>query len=275
MLTCQSGRCLRRGKKRKGVCDMLSQKAKDLFGKLGCEFQPVAIKYCYAQPEGVEHVDETLSLCQFAKKAAVENKAFYITKDDENCMGKMILGMEPKPALGASGQAGKDFGVYKSQAPNARLYHEISCLNLGTTNFVVFSPVAICDFDPDLVFFVADFEQADVLLRATSYISGDLWESRCSCVMGCAWLYGYPYVKAKVNYMMTGLGHGMRRRHVYPAGRFMISIPYSKIDEVVTALDEMRWDLIALSDDPADKEELKSRMDAWATLSPDFKLGSD
>ena len=176
---------MRRDKKRKGVYDMLSQKAKDLFGKLGCEFQPVAIKYCYAQPEGVEHVDETLSLCQFAKKAAVENKAFYITKDDENCMGKMILGMEPKPALGASGQAGKDFGVYKSQAPNARLYHEISCLNLGTTNFVVFSPVAICDFDPDLVFFVADFEQADVLLRATSYISGDLWESRCSCVRAC------------------------------------------------------------------------------------------
>ncbi len=190
-------------------------------------------------------------------------------------MGKMVLGMEPKPALGASGQAGYDFGVFKTQAANARLYHEISCLNPGATNFVVFAPVASCDFDPDLLFVVADFEQADILMRATSYLSGDLWESKCSCVMGCAWLFAYPYVKDKVNYMMTGLGHGMRRRGVYPSGRFMISIPYGKIDAVVTALDEMRWDLIALSDDEQDKAELKRRMDSWAELSDDFKLGTE
>ena len=93
--------------------------------------------------------------------------------------------------------------------------------------------------------------------------------------MGCAWLYAYPYVKDKINYMMTGLGHGMRRRGVYPSGRFMISIPYGKIDAVVTALDEMRWDLIALSDDEQDKAELKRRMDSWAELSDDFKLGAE
>lgn len=254
---------------------MLSQKAKDLFGKLGCEIQPVAIKYCFSRPAGVEHTDEKLSLCQFAKKAALENRAFFICKEDEVCMGKMVLGMEPKPALGASGQAGFDFGVFKTQAANARLYHEISCLNPGATNFVVFAPLAACDFDPDLIFVVADFEQADILMRATSYLSGDLWESKCSCVMGCAWLFAYPYVKDKINYMMTGLGHGMRRRGVYPSGRFMISIPYGKIDAVVTALDEMRWDLIALSDDEQDKAELKRRMDSWAELSDDFKLGAE
>ena len=190
-------------------------------------------------------------------------------------MGKMVLGMEPKPALGASGQAGFDFGVFKTQAANARLYHEITCLNAGATNFVVFAPVALCDFDPDLIFVVADFEQADILMRATSYLSGDLWESKCSCVMGCAWLFAYPYVKDKINYMMTGLGHGMRRRGVYPSGRFMISIPYGKIDAVVTALGEMRWDLIALSDDEQDKAELKRRMDSWAELSDDFNLGAE
>ena len=122
---------------------MLSQKAKDLFGKLGCEIQPVAVKYCFARPTGVEHTDEKLSLCQFAKKAALENRAFFICKGDEDCMGKMVLGMEPKPALGASGQAGFDFGVFKTQAANARLYHEITCLNAGATNFVVFAPVGM------------------------------------------------------------------------------------------------------------------------------------
>ena len=35
---------------------MLTQKAKDLFAKLQMEFPAVAIKYCFAQPEGMtEH----------------------------------------------------------------------------------------------------------------------------------------------------------------------------------------------------------------------------
>lgn len=251
---------------------MLSQKAKDLFTKLDFEFQPVAVKYCYGQPEGYEHVDEVLSFCQFAKKAQVEDRAFFITKDDDNCFGKMIMGMIPKPGLAASGQAGKDFGVFKTQAPNARLYHEITTLTPGAVNFVVFCPLHMCNFDPDIVLCVADMRQSDILMRATSYISGDLWESKASSVMACSWLYGYPYVSGKVNFTITGLGHGMRRRKVYPAGRLLISIPYAKLNEVVQALDEMPWDLIAMSDDPDDQAELKRRMDHWQELSPNFVL---
>ena len=39
---------------------MLTQKAKDLFYRLGCEFQPIAVRFCYSQPEGIDHVDEVL-----------------------------------------------------------------------------------------------------------------------------------------------------------------------------------------------------------------------
>ena len=48
---------------------MLSQKAKDLFGKLGCEIQPVAVKYCFARPAGAEHVDEKLSHPSFPNRS--------------------------------------------------------------------------------------------------------------------------------------------------------------------------------------------------------------
>ena len=42
---------------------MLSQTAKDLFAKLGMEYPAVALKFCYAQPERVEHIGKTLSFC--------------------------------------------------------------------------------------------------------------------------------------------------------------------------------------------------------------------
>lgn len=251
---------------------MLSQKAKDLFAKLDMEFPAVAVKYCYSQPEGVEHCGEVLSFCQFVKKAQVEGKKVFITKEDDNCFGKMVMGMIPKPPLGASGQAGYDFGVFKTQAPNARLYMKLTTLTPGTVNFVVFCPVAICDFDPDLVICVADPRQGDILMRATSYISGDLWESKASSVLACSWLYGYPYESGKVNYIITGLGHGMKRRKVYPAGRMLISIPYQKLNEVIQALDEMDWELIAMKEDPESKAELKRRMDRWQEMSPDFLI---
>ena len=251
---------------------MLSQKAKDLFTKLDMEYPAVAIKYCYSQPEGVDHIDKVLSFCEFVKEAQVSGKKFFITKDDDNCFGKMVLGMIPKPPLGASGQAGFDFGVFKSPAPNARIYNTMTTLVPGSVNFVIFSPIALCDFDPDMIVCVAQVEKAEILMRATSYISGDFWESRLTSVLSCAWMYGYPYVNGKVNYCITGMHHGMKRRKTYPAGRFIIAIPYQKIHEVIQALDEMPWELIAMKEDPESKAELKRRMDHWQEMSPDFVL---
>ena len=162
--------------------------------------------------------------------------------------------------------------MFKSPAPNARLYNVMTTIVPGSVNFVVFCPVAICDFDPDLVICVAENEQAEILMRATSYISGDLWETKCSSVLSCAWMYSYPYVSGKVNSCITGLHHGMKRRKTYPAGRHIIAIPYQKLHEVIQALEEMPWELIAMKEDPESKAELKARMDRWQTMSPDFLL---
>jgi uncharacterized protein (DUF169 family) len=251
---------------------MLSEQAKSRFAAIGMEYQPVALKFCYGQPKGYERVDEVLSFCQFAKKAQTENRAFFITREDDDCVGKRVMGMEPMPGLAMSGQAGPDFGIFRTQGANARLYHQITMLKQGACNFVLFSPLALCDFDPDLVFCVATPEQGDILMRATSYISGDIWESKSSPAIGCSWLFAYPYVSGKVNYCLTGLGHGMKRREVYPSGLMLITIPYQKLDEVVQALGEMDWVLLAMRKDPESRAELKRRVDAWQELSPEFTL---
>lgn len=248
---------------------MLTQKGKDLFEKLNMEFPAVAIKFCFSQPEGVEQVDKKLFFCQFIKEAQTTGKKFFVTKDDDRCFGKMILGMVPKPPLEASGQVGYDYGVFKSQAPNARLYTMLPTLSPGAHNFVIFCPLSICDFDPDLVVAVANNDQADILMRATSYISGDLYESKSSNVLSCAWTYAYPYVSGKVNFCITGLHHGMKSLKVYPPGLHIISIPYQKLYEVIQALDEMDWELIAMKEDPESRAILKDRVRKWKQMSPD------
>jgi len=244
----------------------MNQDAKDLFKKLMLPYPAVAVKYCHSCPEGVEHVGETLSFCQFVKKAQDTGREFYITKDDDDCFGKMVLGMTPKQGFAASGQVGYDFGVYGTPAANARLYNLIPTLVPGACNFVVFSPVEVCSFFPDLVICVAQAAQADIIMRATSYISGGLWESKSSPVLSCAWLYAYPYISGKVNFCITGMHHGMKRRKVYPMGLHIIAIPFEKLDEVVKALGEMDWELIAMKEDEASKALLRQKMAKWQGL---------
>lgn len=242
---------------------MLSKHDKELFDKLELDYPAVAVKFCFSKPENAERASKTLSFCQFIKEAQDTGRQFYITKEDDNCFGKMVLGMIEIPPFAASGQAGYDFGVYRTQAPNARLYDMIPKLVSGSVNYVLFSPVSICNFDPDLIIAVANTSKADVIMRATSYISGDLWESKSSCVLSCAWLYAYTYLSGKVNFLITGMHHGLKRRKTYPAGLHIIAIPYQKLCEFLKSLAEMDWELIAMKEDDESKRILKAKMDEW------------
>ena len=122
---------------------------------------------------------------------------------------------------------------------------------------------------------LADFPQSDILMRATSYISGDLWESVSSPVISCAWMYAYPIISEKVNHITTGYYHGLKRRKAYPAGLRMIAIPFQKIDEVVTALEEMPWTPIAFREDEESKAELEKRMGNWQCMAKELDCGMD
>ena len=53
---------------------MLSKKEKQLLLDIGMEYEPVCVKYTFDKPKGLKEVDETLSICQFAKKAQTEHK---------------------------------------------------------------------------------------------------------------------------------------------------------------------------------------------------------
>jgi uncharacterized protein (DUF169 family) len=246
---------------------MLSESAKEIFKKLDLSLPSIAIKYMPVQPQGIERSDKKLAFCQFVKEAQDTGTTFYITADNDACYGKMALGMIPKPPVTASGQAGFDFGIYRTPSACMKLYQNLPVLVPGTINYVVFSPVSVCDFDPDLIIAFADIPKAEILMRATSYISGDLWESVSSPVISCSWVYAYPIISGKVNHITTGFYHGLRRRKVYESGLRIISIPFNKINEVVLALQEMDWVPIAFREDEESKDELKRRVEHWQEMA--------
>ena len=176
---------------------MLRQSDKELIRKLDLSYPAVAVKLRFEQPDVPHYSGEKLAFCQYVKVVQETGKHFYIGESDDACYGRMALGMIDKPPVTASGQAGYDFGCYKSPVGCQQLYQKLPIVEPHTVNFVEFCPALDCDFDPDLLFFVADLPQADILMRATSYISGDLWESKSSPVISCAWMYAYPIISGK------------------------------------------------------------------------------
>ncbi len=251
--------------------DRISDENKKTLMALPCKYVPVAVKFYAVKPENFglkyKHTDKRMSLCQFVSYAQKTHSSFYIDKTNEDCMGRTVLGMVQEPPLGASGQAGFDFGVFRNQDANSRLYYNIPVAIRDTINYVIFSPIDQCEFNPDVVVFVGDSDMADIVMRATSYISGDLWESKSSSVLSCAWTYMYTWLSGKVNHCQTGMHHGMGRRKVYPKGLHIVSVPYQKLDEVCLALRQMDWQLISFRPNDKDQDELRRRMRNWNVLA--------
>ena len=251
---------------------MFGEQAKKVFADLNLPYSAVAIKFCRNRPEGYTQAEGADVFCSFLKKAQVENRAFYTTVDNDTCMGKVVLGMTDLESGHGSGQVGYEMGVFRTAAANARLYHDATMLKRGVCNFVVFCPVAICDFNPDLVICIAPTDQAQLLLRASSYSSGDLWESKCSFVMSCAWTYTYPYVSGKVNHLFTGMHLGLKKKELYPEGLHILTIPYQKLDEVITALTEMEHVPLDLRRDAESKAKALEARNHMAEITADINV---
>jgi uncharacterized protein (DUF169 family) len=115
----------------------------------------------------------------------------------------------------------------------------------GTVNYVVLATLDKLTFEPDVLIIMAKPSQAEIILRAMSYSTGELWETKKTGVLGCAWAFVYPYQSGKVNYTVTGISMGMKAHEALPEGWIMISIPYNWIPTIMQNLKEMKWVLPA------------------------------
>jgi uncharacterized protein (DUF169 family) len=211
-----------------------------IFRKFNFERPPVGVKFMLKKPEGIERIKKQIALCEMLKEAQTSG-AFYATKDDFECVGPFILGMASPDDLFESGQMGPRLGVFEEARANARLYKYVPMMPRGTVRYAVFAPLDKLTFNPDVLTITATPSQAEVILRAMSYTTGKLWESKLTPVMGCAWMFVYPHLNGELNYFVTNIVHGMRGRHVLPDGVVVISIPWDLIPMITENLQHTEW----------------------------------
>jgi uncharacterized protein (DUF169 family) len=219
-----------------------------IYNKFNFEKSPIGVNYLFNKPQGIEQLDKSLGLCEMLKEAHQRNTPFYFTKENENCLGKRFLGMvDEPPTTSDGGLQGIKLEIFQEPWANLRIRNFISKLEKGSANYVTLSSIDQLTLEPDLMILTATPFQTEIVLRAMTYSTGEMYESKSTYVGGCSWLYAYPFVSGRINYMITGMAYGMKGRKVFPDGWMLISIPYQWIPTITQNLKEMKWVLPAFS----------------------------
>ena len=220
-----------------------------ILSELKLDYPPVGVRFSPLPPDDISRLKDKLTLCEMLVTAQ-KGEIFYVDSANHACeAGLYVLGQGGlnKPFL--NGRYGAGLKIFSGTRAASRLYQHIPVLNPGIVDYLSFSPLEEAGFEPDLIIMVADTDQTEIILRALSYNTGDVWTSRYTPAIGCAWIYVYPYKTGKLNYTVTGLGHGMKRRRLYPQGKQIISIPSDLFPLIFSALREMEWQLPAYKPD--------------------------
>ena len=220
-----------------------------ILDKFDFDLPPVGVKFLAKTPGMVERIEEKMALCEMLKRAQ-QGHAFYAGAKHHTCeAGLYVLGQADAPEPFISGAFGAGLQIYDEPRSASRLYQHIPKIGRGVVHYVAFSPLEKLRFDPDVLILLADTHQTEILLRAMSYRTGQMWVSKFTPAIGCAWIYTYPYLSGELNYTIAGLGHGMRRRELFPEGRQIISIPFDLLSSMLQTLQKMPWVLPAYKSD--------------------------
>jgi len=227
----------------------LTEKDLAILDKFGFDVQPVGVKFFAKRPDRVERLNENVALCEMLKRAQ-EGNAFFADQENHICdAGLYVLGQADAPEPYISGQFGAGLRIFEDARSASRLYQYIPRLAKGVANYIAFSPLRNLPFDPDVLIILSKTSQTEILLRAMSYRTGKMWASKFSAAIGCSWIFIYPYVSGELNYTITGLGHGMRRRNLFPEGHQLVSIPFDLLPSMLQTLQDMPWVLPAFKPD--------------------------
>lgn len=236
-----------------------------LLSKLNLPVKPVAVGLFVKQPDGVDRLDENMYFCKMFKRAR-ERSPFYTDIENHTCDAALyVLGMRDLPPPYESGQLGATLKIFKDPRVARRLYFFIPKLQKNSINYIAFSTLDRLPFEPDILVLAADTNQAEVLLRAMIYTTGQMWSSKFTPVIGCAWTIAYPYVTGELNYVIPGFESGMKDNKVFPEGLVLISIPFELVPSLLRNLEDIPWVLPTLQPDGA---EFRKRVRIELGLEP-------
>lgn len=217
-----------------------------IYSQLECERIPLGIKFSFFKPEGIAPLsqDKKLSLCEMLAEAQQTDGPFYLERStQETCVGKILLGMQEMESFAESGQIGERLRIFQEARANYAFYQHVPKFSGNIVNYVTFASIAQLTFEPDLLIITANHSQAEIVMRSMTYSTGELYSSRTTPVMGCAWVFVYPFQSGKVNFIIPDMVHGMKGRELFPKDSVLISIPYPWIATMTANLKEMIWHL--------------------------------
>lgn len=218
---------------------------KDVAGKLKLEELPVGVKYSTSPPEDIPRLEGSMRLCEMLRHAQQGN-AFYAAPENHLCGAALYSLGKDLPAVYTSGVYGAGLEVFDSPRAGSRLYDHIPRLEARRNiEYVTLAPIGKVSFDPDLLIVSTREEQSEVLLRAMSYSTGKMWTSKSTGVIGCSWLFVYPYLTGEFNFTPI-LSMGMRALKVIPPGRHLLAIPFDVLPTITESLKKMPLTLTAL-----------------------------
>ena len=217
-----------------------------IYKKLDFKISPVGVKFLFNKPENIVSLGKNIAFCDMLKDAQMSEIPFFVEPSNQSCKpGSYVWGTGSEKVY-ESGLFGVGLKVFKEAYADIRTHEHVRPLDAGVVRYIAFSPLDTLPFDPDLlVLFTNDVSQTEIILRAMSYTTGEMWSSKMTFVMGCAWIFAYPFITGKVNFITTGLSVGMKTRKVFPEGRQLISIPFNWLPTVTRNLREMEWVLPA------------------------------
>jgi uncharacterized protein (DUF169 family) len=211
--------------------------------KLNLVKEPVGVKFLYRKPEGMKQLDKKMPMCKMISEAQKSEQPFYMTEENEDCFGKVTMGMAETPPFAEAGEIGVGLSIFKEARANSRIYNYLPKIQKGVVNYVAFARLDKLTFEPDLLIITATVKQAELVFRALEHLSGAPRESKTTGVFGCAWLFTYPYKTGKVNFTVTGLHFGSKAKDCFEEGLILICIPFDWIPILLHSLKEMNWDL--------------------------------
>jgi uncharacterized protein (DUF169 family) len=212
------------------------------FDRIDLQRPPVGVKYLFFRPEGIAPLprDKNLAFCEMLAEAQKAQAPFYFSKDhDEACVGKIILGMADMEPFAEAGEIGPRLGIVDEPRANHAFYRHVPRMAKGVVNYVAFAPLPLLNFEPDVLIVSAAPKQAEVLMRAMTYSTGQPYTSKATVVMGCSWIYVYPFETGTVNYLVPEMIHGMTGRELFAPNSVLVSIPYQWLGTVARNLQEI------------------------------------
>lgn len=211
-----------------------------IFDKFQFEHKPVGVKYSMQKPEGIQPLDKSLGICEMFKEAQT-SRPFYATKENVQC-GEQVVGIADFPPIMYSGQLGMKFSMFRNPGANRRIYDYCPKLPRDSVKYFIHASLDQMSFDPDILIITANTTQAEIILRASSYTDGKMWNFKGTTCLACAWIYAHPYLSGELNCSVSGLGYSMKAREVLPEGLLIITVPFDLLSGLIENLKDMEWE---------------------------------